>query len=255
MNPRYVLLSVFLRLFTDLHITGQHLRIRTRRDRPRRCAWNSELFDDGQWVSALLSALSRSTKWCGGPSERRKVGYFGTLKHVILLGVSRYCNMDFIIFSALIGIALPRIVISYDIMCQWSKNYRKRMETYPETMKINPNTIVDVAIPTWHINGHGDNCKNNFSLSYMPGVGRTCGEDVETSWAHTNALGPSVREMGPGARHETLNDHWNGWNFRKIVNFREHPCFNFPEHRSMTIDRSLISQATQGGTCNARQAS
>jgi hypothetical protein len=64
-------------------------------------------------------------------------------------------------------------------------------------------------------------CQNNLSLSYIPGVGRTCGEDVETSWAHTNSLAPSTREMGPGARRETLNDHWNGWNFRKIVGFRK----------------------------------
>jgi hypothetical protein len=26
--------------------------------------------------------------------------------------------------------------------------------------------------------------------------------------------------MGPAARHDTLNDQWNGWNFRKIVGFR-----------------------------------
>jgi len=54
----------------------------------------------------------------------------------------------------------------------------------------------------------------------MKGVGRTCGEEVESSWSHTNPLAPSVREMGPAARHDTLNDHWNGWNFRKIVGFR-----------------------------------
>ena len=53
----------------------------------------------------------------------------------------------------------------------------------------------------------------------MEGVGRTVGEDVETIWAGTNPLAPSVREMGPAARHDTLNDHWNGWNFRKIVGF------------------------------------
>lgn len=55
----------------------------------------------------------------------------------------------------------------------------------------------------------------------MKGVGRTCGEEVETSWAQTNALGTSTREMGPGARHETLNDQWGGFNFRKIVGFRK----------------------------------
>jgi hypothetical protein len=34
-------------------------------------------------------------------------------------------------------------------------------------------------------------------------------------------VAPSIREMGPAARHETLNDHWNGWNFRKIARFRK----------------------------------
>jgi len=56
----------------------------------------------------------------------------------------------------------------------------------------------------------------------MEGAGRTVGEDIETTWAGTNPLAPSVREMGPVARHDTLNDHWNGWNFRKIVRFHMH---------------------------------
>ena len=54
----------------------------------------------------------------------------------------------------------------------------------------------------------------------MEGVGRTTGEDIETTWAGTNSLAPSVCEMGPAACHDTLNDQWNGWNFRKIVGFR-----------------------------------
>lgn len=148
--------------------------------------------------------------------------------------------MDFIILSALIGVILPHIIISYDIMCQWSKNFLKRMAEFPVEMQINPDIVVDVAIPTWHINGHGDNCKNNFSLSYMPGAGRTCGEDVETTWAHTNALGPSVREMGPGARHETLNDHWNGWNFRKIIGFRKGLFFSLARSDTDSSPRNLV---------------
>ena len=80
-------------------------------------------------------------------------------------------------------------------------------------------TKVDIAIPGWHINGHGDTCCNNFNLSYIEGAGRTVGEDIEMTWAGTNQLAPSVQEMGPAARHDTLNDQWNGWNFRKIVGF------------------------------------
>jgi len=118
------------------------------------------------------------------------------------------------------GIALLRVVITYDIICQWSKNFRKRMQNYPENMQIPETTQVDVAIPSWHINGHGDGCWTNFNLSYMEGAGRTVSEDIKTTWAGTNQLAPSVREMGLAARHDTLNDQWNGWNFRKIVEFR-----------------------------------
>ena len=95
------------------------------------------------------------------------------------------------------------------------------MEEFSSEMKIPDTTQIEVAIPGWHINGHGESCRNNFNLSYMAGVGRTVGEDVETTWAGTNPLAPSVREMGPAARHDTLNDHWNGWNFQKIVGFRK----------------------------------
>ncbi|KAI0245468.1 hypothetical protein BJV78DRAFT_1356698 [Lactifluus subvellereus] len=130
-----------------------------------------------------------------------------------------YCNMDYIILSSLAGVKLPRVVITYDIGCQWCKNFWHHMEEFADDLKLDPATLVEVGIPSWHINGHGDNCKT-FCLGYMDGVGRTCGEEVETTWAQTNALGTSIREMGPGAHHETLNDQWCGWNFRKVVGFR-----------------------------------
>lgn len=101
------------------------------------------------------------------------------------------------------------------------------MEEFPPDMQIPHTTHIDVGIPGWHINGHGDSCRNNFNLSYMEGVGRTVGEDIETTWAGTNPLAPSVREMGPAARHDTLNDHWNSWNFRKIVGFRMYFALRF----------------------------
>ena len=121
----------------------------------------------------------------------------------------RYCNVDFIIFATLTGITLLRIILTYDIACQWS-----------EEMQIPDTTQVDVAIPGWHINGHGKTCREKFNLSYMEGTGRTVSEDIETTWAGTNSLALSVCEMGPAAQHDTLNDHWNSWNFRKIAGFR-----------------------------------
>ena len=128
--------------------------------------------------------------------------------------------MDFIVLSAIIGITVLWIVITYDIGCQWSQNLQSRMGDFPEHMRITEDVNVEVGIPSWHITGHGKKCQDNYNLGYMKGTGRTCGEEIESSWSHTNPLAASVREMGPGVRHETLNDHWNGWNHRKVVGMR-----------------------------------
>lgn len=134
---------------------------------------------------------------------------------------SRYCNMDFIALSALSGTQAQRVVITYDIACQWSKNFRARMAEFPESMQLNPSVKIDAAVPSFHINGHGQACRQNFALGHLPGGCRTCGDNIESSWSHMNPLGSSIREMSPAARRETLNDHWNSWNFRKIVGLRE----------------------------------
>jgi len=144
-----------------------------------------------------------------------------SLMVALLTVVTRYCSMDYIVLSALIGVTLLHIIITYDIACQWSKNFKKRMLEFPEDMRIGADVKIDTAIPSWHINGHGQSCRQNFCLGFMKGAGRTCGEEIEASWSHTNPLAASVREMGPAARHDTLNDHWNGWNFHKIVGFRK----------------------------------
>ena len=91
------------------------------------------------------------------------------------------------------------------------------MEEFSPEMQIPEATKVDVAVPGWHINGHSKLCRTTFNLSYMEGAARMVGEDIETIWAGTNPLAPSVCEMGPAAWHDTLNDHWNRWNFRKVV--------------------------------------
>ncbi|KAH6886031.1 hypothetical protein BKA70DRAFT_1465400 [Coprinopsis sp. MPI-PUGE-AT-0042] len=134
---------------------------------------------------------------------------------------SRFANMDYIFFAAIIIIALLRIVITYDIACQWSKKLQSRMEKLPEHLKRTDNVDIHAAIPSWHINAHGPDCQVNFALMYQEGNGRTCGDEIEGTWDHTNSLGTSVREMGPGARHETLNDHFSGYNFQKIVGLRQ----------------------------------
>jgi hypothetical protein len=128
--------------------------------------------------------------------------------------------MDYMVLSALAAVSVLRIVISYDIGCRWSKNLWEQILKYDDDdLQLPEDTQLEIGIPSWHVNGHGSYCQNNYSLNYLPSVGRTCGEDVEISWSQTNSLAPSTREMGSGAWQETLNDHWDGWNLRKIVRF------------------------------------
>jgi hypothetical protein len=128
--------------------------------------------------------------------------------------------MDYIILSALIGFGLLRLVITYDIFCNWSKNWAKRMQAYPENMQIDlDHTEVLGAMLGFHIRAHGVDCQQLYSLGLMQHVGNTVGEEVETGWAHMNLAASSIREMGPGHLHEVLNDHSGGWNFQKIITF------------------------------------
>jgi hypothetical protein len=96
-----------------------------------------------------------------------------------------------------VGITLHQIILSYDIACEWLKNFQKCMAEFPPEMQIPDTTKVAMATPGWHINRHGDSCQSNFNLSYMEGAGKTIGEDIEMTWAGTNPLAPSVHKMGP----------------------------------------------------------
>ena len=145
---------------------------------------------------------------------------------------------------------MVRIVLTFDVNCQYSKKFWERMKDFPLEMQIDEETIVEFAIPSWHINAHGPGCRADFGLSFRDGVGRTCGEEVEVAWAGTNPLGPSTREMGPGARHETLNGQWGGLNFRRILNFRK--CFfkNNANTNFINNYRSGIPAPFKGGPGN-----
>ena len=166
----------------------------------------------------MCSSLRHLSHRSGRSFQRRKVYIFPlcisniVLKNLII--IYRYCSMDYLILSALRNVGqLQEVLISYNIACQWSKNLRKRMLEYDKTLQVPESLNIEAAIPSWHVNGHGDWCQNNLLLSYIPGVERTCREDIETMWSSTNPLVPSTREMGPAVCRETLNDHWGGWNF------------------------------------------
>ncbi|KAI0074003.1 hypothetical protein K474DRAFT_1677445 [Panus rudis PR-1116 ss-1] len=129
----------------------------------------------------------------------------------------RYVNMDYLILSTLLGVFILLLFLSYDIACQFSKNFAKRVDNFPSAMQLDLSAIrLHWGIPKKHLAVHGPN-HSKYSFNYLPHVGRTYGEGIESGWSHINPMALSTREMSPGARHETLDDHWGAWNWGKII--------------------------------------
>jgi hypothetical protein len=127
--------------------------------------------------------------------------------------------MDYILVAALtLRTNIRHILLSYDIACQWHKNFFSRLSNFPTSMT---RDILDsnftFAIPKFHLIAHGVKCQTRFSLNYIPGSARTDGEGIEREWAHINAAATSTREMTAGQRHEVLDDMWNFWNWVKLT--------------------------------------
>ncbi|KAJ7019036.1 hypothetical protein C8F04DRAFT_1276736 [Mycena alexandri] len=133
----------------------------------------------------------------------------------------RYCNMDFLFFSALLGYIWMYIVLSYDIACQFSKNIWTRMGKLPEKYHIK----IDIknirwAVPNFHLPAHKKGCHDPFSFHWLWGAGRTHGETVEQNWEFVNGIAASTKMMGLGARHTALEGLFSFHNFRRLVAHR-----------------------------------
>ncbi|KAI0039084.1 hypothetical protein FA95DRAFT_1657962 [Auriscalpium vulgare] len=126
----------------------------------------------------------------------------------------RYCNMDYMFFSSISRIKTPSLLVSYDIACQWHKNLPTRAATHPDW---NLPDDIDFAVPKFHIAAHQEECQEEFDLAKKRGTGQTDGEGPERGWSNVNGAAASTKEMGPGGRHDTVDDHCGHANWRKIV--------------------------------------
>lgn len=133
----------------------------------------------------------------------------------------RYSNMDYVFASALRHHS-PKLskIASYDIACQWSLHLLERLKRLPPLVRLHAILSLSFVIPKLHIYGHKLRCQLAYSFHYHPGVGNTDGEGIERSHAFIGRMGTTTREMGPGSRHDTLDDGWGFWNWLKLVTLR-----------------------------------
>ncbi|KAJ7713790.1 hypothetical protein B0H16DRAFT_1478367 [Mycena metata] len=131
----------------------------------------------------------------------------------------RYANMDYVLGSILRHHdPLLRKVISYDIVCQWWKELMKRMALLPPLVRcFLILRMIAFVIPKLHIHSHTALCMILYSLNLIPGSSQTDGEGIERPWSNIGGIASSTRIMAPGARHDTIDDHWLHWNWQKLV--------------------------------------
>ena len=129
----------------------------------------------------------------------------------------RQRNMDYVlhwIFAYLNG--LQRILILYDIMCQYFVHLHKRFTNSPHLNMPAGITILR-GIGQFHVHGHMAQCFPRFSLNFIPGAGVQDGEIIETLWNKTNAVADSTRGMSAAHRREVIDDHMNDSNWTKLT--------------------------------------
>jgi hypothetical protein len=125
--------------------------------------------------------------------------------------------MDYLFFSTLRHGTINMLNVSYDIACQWHKKLWDRMRAFPSSMQLNHATKITFFVPKFHLPAHIERCQTLFSFNFKRGVGRTDGEAPERGWANINPVASSTKEMGPGARRDTLDDYFGDSNWKKII--------------------------------------
>lgn len=144
-----------------------------------------------------------------------------------------YLHMDYCVLSSLQHDTPRDIIISYDIACQWGVNFWERVGIYGgDLVPVQTPDNITFLVPKFHLAAHIEKCQRTHSFNKTPGVGRTDGEAPERTWASSNLVASSTKEMGPGSRRDTLDDHFNDHNWRKVITFGESQLLLFPNSHS-----------------------
>lgn len=107
----------------------------------------------------------------------------------------------------------------------------RRISNLPESFQsFMHNLFLTFVIPKFHITAHGPKCQSVYSLNLRQFMGRTDGENIERGWAWMNPASLSTREMGPGARRDTLDDQWAAWNWRQITRLGVYQLLRGPDY-------------------------
>lgn len=110
---------------------------------------------------------------------------------------------------------LKRVIAIYDIMCQYWKRLKLRMEE-SDYLKLPLGVTILYGIGLFHVGGHVWECFSWFSPSFIPGAGQVDGEILESLWSVPNEISPSTQNATISGCIEMLDDHMGDSNFKKM---------------------------------------
>ena len=134
--------------------------------------------------------------------------------------------MDFALISTLLpslNDGISRVLVSYDIGCQWVKNLQSRVSNYSVSASLDLSSLFywRVVVPKFHLSGHGESCQVTYNLNYTKGAGHMDGERIEGGWSLSGNLAIWTHENGPNTCRAILDDHWGSLNWQKLLGLRD----------------------------------
>jgi hypothetical protein len=170
------------------------------------------------------------TKFCCRFSKRGKVSFsiYFSVHVCINIYICRQINMDYSICNAarFNSSGLCRLLIIYDIVCQWCINFLHRLHNsqYLDFGHWSDSNVL-YAIGKFHLNAHKNDCFSTHSLNFIRGIGQADGEIMETNWHPANKIFSFARTMTPSHRAETYDNFMRDTNWKKLVGMGESCIF------------------------------
>ena len=110
----------------------------------------------------------------------------------------------------------------YDIICQYIVYILQRIGQH-----LPPGLVIDAAIGLFHVHAHKEQCFFQYAPTFIPGSGIISGEILESLWSSLNAISPMARTATLAHRAETLDDHANDSNNKKMLGMVSGLCRSY----------------------------
>ena len=116
-------------------------------------------------------------------------------KGFTLISGSRQININYAVCQSLHSMeGVSRVITIYDVACQWSHNFKRRVRG-SKYLAIPANLQVVPAVGKWHLGAHMVDCFPKFSLNFIQGVGQVDGEILEILWSMMNKVAGTTWAM------------------------------------------------------------